>query len=156
MGHEKRPTAAYLVNERGVHLGLHPELARELALGDSALAVPIRFGTARACVLTWDARLMAELERRGTRIGGPAPADHGPEALAARVKLQQAAGAVEQLKALGTFKRSQADVVLQKLIPGWAGFKGRTLQRRTPEWLAEHGFVSEGDGAGRTYRFDGK
>jgi len=75
---------------------------------------------------------------------------------AARVKLQQAAGAVEQLKALGTFKRSQADAVLQKLIPGWASLKDRTLQRRTPEWLAEHGFVSEGDGAGRTYRFDGK
>src|SRR6267143_1533566 len=54
IGHEKRPTATYLLDVRGVQLGLHPELAKELALGDSVLDVPIRFGTARAGVLRWD------------------------------------------------------------------------------------------------------
>jgi hypothetical protein len=68
VGHEKRPTSAYLLGERGVQLGLHAGLASELALGDSALAMPIRFANARACVLRWDEALMAELRRRGARF----------------------------------------------------------------------------------------
>ncbi len=71
VGHEKRPTAAYLLNERGVQLGLHAEIARELGLGDSSLAIPIRFGAARACVLRWDGALIDELVRRGAQVATP-------------------------------------------------------------------------------------
>jgi hypothetical protein len=72
VGHEKRPTTSYLLDVRGVQLDLHPEFAREFMLGDSALSIPIRFGTARAGVLRWDPGLMRELQRRGARFEEPA------------------------------------------------------------------------------------
>lgn len=67
IGHEKHPTATYLLEDRGAQLALHPQLAAEIGLSDSVLAIPAWFGTFRVGVMRWDPSLMRELEARGLR-----------------------------------------------------------------------------------------
>ncbi len=68
IGHEKRPTAAYLLDERKVNFGLDPIVVPALALADSISPLEVDLDGEVACVLRWEPALMAELARRGARF----------------------------------------------------------------------------------------
>lgn len=58
-GHEKRPAAAYIVDDRKLHLAFGS------AFREYIPAVPIRFGPVKAVLLHWDPLVLAEWKRRG-------------------------------------------------------------------------------------------
>lgn len=68
VGHEKRPSVAYLLETRGVQLAFHRRFADELGYTDSLWTLPVEIGGASCALLRWDAPLVASLQARGARI----------------------------------------------------------------------------------------
>jgi arabinofuranosyltransferase len=65
IGHEKRASASYLIDERQVHFAFHPEAATVLQLDTFVPEIAITMGGVRGRVLHWDPELMARLRERG-------------------------------------------------------------------------------------------
>ena len=65
VGHEKRATLPYLVDQRRAHFLFAPSLPEELGLERYIPVQTIAFGPVKAWLLYWDPELMAELARRG-------------------------------------------------------------------------------------------
>jgi hypothetical protein len=65
IGHEKRASATYLVEERKAHFMLAPRGPEDIGLGDYIPLTTIELGTVKAWIVYWDPAMMAELRRRG-------------------------------------------------------------------------------------------
>jgi hypothetical protein len=68
VGHEKKPTAEYLIRRRKVHFVFHPRLDESLGLDDLIPRSGIFFDDVAARILHWDPALMKALAGRGARF----------------------------------------------------------------------------------------
>jgi len=68
VGHEKKPTVDYLIEQRQVHFAYSPYLMRELGLDRFIPPSTIHFGPVPLFVLRWDAPLMKILRERGAQF----------------------------------------------------------------------------------------
>jgi hypothetical protein len=68
VGHEKRPTASYLLSRRQVNFALNAGAVPALGLTDSLPFVPISLGGDTCCLLRWEPELLSALKARGARF----------------------------------------------------------------------------------------
>jgi hypothetical protein len=68
VGHEKKPTADYLIYKRKVHFVFHPLLDEAVRLDAAIPPWPIWFDDVSARVVHWDSAVMAALRERGARF----------------------------------------------------------------------------------------